>query len=586
MRPYLLITILLFHCFTGSAQEPERWIFGKNGGLNFIDNQTTPATYEVENCYSATSSKCDANGNLLFYCDGRTIKDKDGNIMPGSENPVWPASPHVSMTIPSTIIPLANDTNRYYVFMFTPSDGNTPFGSYYQNAVTYSVVDMRLNNGAGGVDPVYSNVLLDTNSNGGFIVAKSKDCNYWLVVFKMGIYQQVQSHFAAFKITDAGIEPPVKSAVNITGFNTDGVSLLKMKYAPLHKKIIECYGPSVIASHDFNEENGIVTNGKTMLEMTEFKNNGGGVTFPSFALSANEKFLYLLGYPTQGTGPNGPSIILRQYPLDLSLPNPALSNSDIIFQSDDALYQTSVTPLPYISQNCDIALGQDNKIYMFYNAGMAFMGLINQPDNSGVACNFEPQGVQLLPNTFGSYFFPPPNNERVKVDWKYSKTDTSICLAAPITLNSNAPESAQYVFVWNDGVADRSKTISGEGVYWVKAIGDCSETQYLDIFIIRDETAEKCNCRLFVPSAFSPNDDLLNDIFKPMIANSCINGNYEFKIFNRWGQLVFQSNKSFIGWDGKTNEKLSDMGAYFYYASFEDFKGEIQKYKGDFLLIR
>lgn len=72
------------------------------------------------------------------------------------------------------------------------------------------------------------------------------------------------------------------------------------------------------------------------------------------------------------------------------------------------------------------------------------------------------------------------------------------------------------------------------------------------------------NCPAYqLPNVFTPNGDGSNDVFKPIL-NRFVN-NIEFKVFNRWGNLVFASNEPLINWDGKSTggQDLAD-GTYFY----------------------
>ena len=69
----------------------------------------------------------------------------------------------------------------------------------------------------------------------------------------------------------------------------------------------------------------------------------------------------------------------------------------------------------------------------------------------------------------------------------------------------------------------------------------------------------------YVPSAFTPNGDGLNDVWKPV--GSGLNGaKYEMIVFDRWGQLVFKTNDLEIGWDGKNmnNGEFVPAGIYPY----------------------
>ncbi|MBP7184888.1 MAG: PKD domain-containing protein, partial [Saprospiraceae bacterium] len=65
---------------------------------------------------------------------------------------------------------------------------------------------------------------------------------------------------------------------------------------------------------------------------------------------------------------------------------------------------------------------------------------------------------------------------------------------------------------------------------------------------------------IFVPNAFSPNDDTQNDVFK--IYSSTIDEIKFLKIFDRWGNLIFETHDINIGWDGKFNGKSLPQGVY------------------------
>ncbi|MCF8220304.1 MAG: gliding motility-associated C-terminal domain-containing protein [Cryomorphaceae bacterium] len=75
--------------------------------------------------------------------------------------------------------------------------------------------------------------------------------------------------------------------------------------------------------------------------------------------------------------------------------------------------------------------------------------------------------------------------------------------------------------------------------------------------------------RLTVPNAFTPNGDGLNDVFTPVISNADQVKYYRFEVYNRWGQLIFESNKPGEGWDGKYKGKLAQFGAYNWKVSYD-----------------
>lgn len=93
---------------------------------------------------------------------------------------------------------------------------------------------------------------------------------------------------------------------------------------------------------------------------------------------------------------------------------------------------------------------------------------------------------------------------------------------------------------------------------------------------------------IYFPNIFSPNEDALNDRFYPF-AGDLVTSIVEFKIFDRWGDLVFSQsnfkpNNYDKGWDGSRNGQRLNAGVYVYYAVVE-FKDGVKKiFKGDVTL--
>ena len=85
----------------------------------------------------------------------------------------------------------------------------------------------------------------------------------------------------------------------------------------------------------------------------------------------------------------------------------------------------------------------------------------------------------------------------------------------------------------------------------------------------------------YFPTAFTPNNDGNNDIFKPKYSGI---ESYKMYIFNRWGELVFQGEN--IGWDGTQNGENITNGIYSYSIEVLDFKSKLFIYTGTVNLIR
>lgn len=157
--------------------------------------------------------------------------------------------------------------------------------------------------------------------------------------------------------------------------------------------------------------------------------------------------------------------------------------------------------------------------------------------------------------------------------------DTLLCLGDTLVISLPVP-SVRYQ--WSDGETLARRSFSEEGFYVLEASNRCAST--LDTLSI---STEDCACQLFVPNVFTPNGDGFNDRFVPEI--SCDWEAFEWRIFDRWGKQVFQSQVPFPGWDGRQGGTDLQEGVYFYHihyrgnARYNDGPGTRT---GSFLLLR
>lgn len=88
----------------------------------------------------------------------------------------------------------------------------------------------------------------------------------------------------------------------------------------------------------------------------------------------------------------------------------------------------------------------------------------------------------------------------------------------------------------------------------------------------------------FIPNAFTPNGDGLNDLFK--VAGLKYQKLIAFRVFNRWGQMIFETQHPDVGWDGKHKGELCEMGTYYYLIIIAYPDTRLNTFKGDITLIR
>ncbi len=108
----------------------------------------------------------------------------------------------------------------------------------------------------------------------------------------------------------------------------------------------------------------------------------------------------------------------------------------------------------------------------------------------------------------------------------------------------------------------------------------CLDTASLLISVIQDIS-------VFVPNAFTPDNDEFNQYFNPILSKGFKLGTYHLTIFNRWGQIVFESFNSSFGWDGTYNGEYCQDGTYIWKISVDEERtGENRLYHGHVNLIK
>ena len=124
------------------------WYFGQNAGYNFNDPQQAISGPMVAPEGTATIS--DRNGNVLFYTDGETVWNREGNVMPnGTDIGGVPGSTQtVNSTQSVTIVPYPNDETLYYIFTTEEVVDEDGLDSYVMG---YAIVDIKEDMGLGDV---------------------------------------------------------------------------------------------------------------------------------------------------------------------------------------------------------------------------------------------------------------------------------------------------------------------------------------------------------------------------------------------------------------------------------------------------
>jgi gliding motility-associated-like protein len=161
-----------------------------------------------------------------------------------------------------------------------------------------------------------------------------------------------------------------------------------------------------------------------------------------------------------------------------------------------------------------------------------------------------------------------------------------ICYTAPgLKLTGGEPQGGNY-FVEGNPADSLFPFKEEEGlhriVYSYTAPTTCSNSDTTEILL---HSGTECLGTVYFPTAFTPDGDSLNDIFRPVVQNI---SSFKMYIFNRWGELVYSTEDAAKGWDGTIGGKACPAGTYTYTATYglslrED---NIDTRRGMFALIR
>jgi gliding motility-associated-like protein len=164
----------------------------------------------------------------------------------------------------------------------------------------------------------------------------------------------------------------------------------------------------------------------------------------------------------------------------------------------------------------------------------------------------------------------------LSVPMGFLPADTAICSYGKLEIT---PTATFRSYVWSTGSTDESVTIAKPGTYWLEVTDDSSCVGTDTIVVAKKDCMEG----FYIPNAFTPGG-VSNSLFKPLLFGNILQ--YEFGIYNRWGQLIFQSNQPGAGWDGTYRGAPLTPGVYAWYCRYALDGESPQVKKGTVILIR
>ncbi len=408
---FVQLLILALPQYSFSQGQANIWHFGAFCGIDF--NSGTPVSISGPiNTIEGCASMCDSNGVLLFSTNGVTVYNSTGAIMINGL-----LGSQIS-TQSALIIPWPGSLSKYYIFTTAASGG--------VQGLNYSVVDMTLNSGLGGVTTLNS-LLLTPVCEKITAVYDANDTAIWIISHLWG-----SNEFYSFKITPFGFNSPVISAIGVVA-NSSNLYDGYLKSSPDGNKLAACYlgnnGSDFLEVYDFNNSTGVVSNAVVIPPPHE---NSYGACF-----SPDNSKLYI----TSTTAINA---IIQ---LDLTNINYA-TNPFIVYNGGNIGFG-------------GIQLAPDGKIYIAED-GTSSLSVINNPNSNSAACNFALNSLTLVGTShFGlPDFFEPLFINHCSVN---IGSDTGLCTSVTLLLNGGSDSLATYI--WNDGTTNQTLLVDTSGIY-------------------------------------------------------------------------------------------------------------------------
>ena len=364
-----------------SGLEGNHWIFGVDG-IHLDWSTSTPVEQSPKNHNSLEMSTLaiDNNGKLLFYLNPweRKLVNRNHNFMLNMSTSGTQLNPSSTQAI---TLPQPGSDSLWYLF-YPENFRSDPLQIDLDTTTKlyYAIVDMTGDGGLGEVIMADEVLLLPSTEK----VAATRHCNgvdWWVIGHEAG-----SNRFFAWLLTEDGLANPIVSQEGIIRSKFKGTKAGELNFSPDGTQIAMVTGrdfitefTSMIEVFSFDNSSGFVSNGNLIKQTNNTNTSYLSEFLYGIEFSPSGRYLYAPGIDKSGTWFQ----YVSQFDLwagDLS----AIQNSETeVFRSYDLGYDF-----------CNLLTGPDMKIYGA-NFSDSSLCVIHRPDEKGVACQFEADGLLL-----------------------------------------------------------------------------------------------------------------------------------------------------------------------------------------------
>ena len=406
-------------------------------GLNF---NTTPVSVlgnggDGLNQSEGSAAICSPEGVLLFYSDGNKIWNRFHHQLPNG----YGLPSNTTSTQASLIVPVPGNPDLFYFFCADSGDYSEP----PNDGITYSLVNLCENGGAGDLLPeTKSTLLLKPATEKLASTFHSNGTDVWVMA-----HEGLNNAFYAWLITENGITGPVVSNVGEVHSDMENATIGYLKFSHDGTRLAGAvYGDHRVQLYDFDNTTGVVSNPIKFFTYLPY-----GLEF-----SPSNKVLYIT------------SDVKHLYQFDLSV------NTELAIKASEVLVHSNLPQSGLLLGG--LQLGPDGIIYS------SNLQRILEPENLGLACNFDANAGPLSIDNSGNQYFGYkgglPNFNQSYFDPKPYIVASHSCGGEPVSfslVNSNLVQSVSWDFgdpstgINNTSVDPLPSHQFASGIYQVRA---------------------------------------------------------------------------------------------------------------------
>lgn len=431
------ITFILFFLinsiYLSGQNEFSKWYFGSYAGLDFSTQPPTALSNGSLTNVEGVATVCDASGNLLFYTDGIQVYNSTHAYMANGIGLFG----NGSTTQSAIIVKQPGNSTIYYIFTAAATGGS--------NGLRYSIVDMALAAGLGSVT-VKNATLYTPTCEKQVAVRHCNGRDVWVVSHHYGT-----NEFRSYLVTGTGVASnPVVSPIgeSLAGPGNGAISAVgHLKISPDGKKLAMATASNSIPSSlgmggfqlfNFDAATGVVSNSLTLLSGSNLTMGAG-----AYGVEFSPDGTKLYGATSPALSPNY-TCTLHQW--------------DICASSSLAIVNSQYSVSLSAGGVGSLQRAIDGKIYLALGGGTSqSLSVINNPNASGAAMNFVPNGLNIAP---GICTLGLPNYINMYTRVPYSALSNTLACqtvsfsSPPVPTFSSGCSAAPYppsAYLWNFG---------------------------------------------------------------------------------------------------------------------------------------